>query len=313
MYHFCTIASGNYIPFVETLFASLQEQEVNASLHVLMTDVNFKDPSKEGLFVHALSQVKDDLLIDRIEHQYHANNNYLRWALKPVFLRYLLKEHEAVIYVDNDIFFFHSFHFLFEQLANASILLTPHWFNLRPYPNTENFNTNFQIGLFNAGFIGASRRGIPFLEWWAEACLYRMERNEQEGFYDDQRFLDMSLLVDENAAIVRHLGCNVGSWNMHQNKRVSTNGQAMINGKYPVVFVHFNHETIKHILNGNDAPLVPYLEEYRTFFKKTGYVLEDYISSLQDWSKQAPFQAIVRKTKIRTRFKNWLFQLSQKL
>ena len=301
------------MPFVETLFASLRKQEANVTLHVLVTDDNFRNPLTEGLHIHALSQVKDDLMIDRIMHQYQGNNNHLRWALKPVFIRHLLKNHDAIIYVDNDICFFHPFHFLFEQLKTASILLTPHWFNLHPYPNPENFDTNFQIGLFNAGFIGASRQGISFLEWWAEACLYRMERNEPDGFYDDQRFLDMSLLVDENATIVRHRGCNVGSWNMHQNKRVAINGKLLIDGKYPIVFIHFNHETIKHILNGNDAPLLPYFEEYKTFFKNTGNVLEDYITSISDWNKQTAFQTILRKTKIRTRFKSWLFKLSQKL
>lgn len=313
MYHFCTIASGNYMPFVQTLFASLRRQGANVALHVLVTDGNFQDPGKEGLHIHQFSQIKNDLLIEKVIHQFKGNNNHLRWALKPVFLRYLLKDYETLIYVDNDICFFHPFQFLFEQLSDASILVTPHWFNMRPYPVPENFDTNFQIGLFNAGFIGASRQGMAFLEWWAEACLYRMERAEPEGFYDDQRFLDMCLLVDENAAIVRHPGCNIGSWNMHQNKRMKVDNKVLINGVFPVVFVHFNHETIRHILNGNDALLEPYLEEYKTYFAKTGFVLGDYITSLPDWSKQTAFQVIQRKTKIRTRIKSWLFQLSQKL
>jgi hypothetical protein len=313
MYHFCTIASGNFLPFVHTLFASLQKQEANTTLHVLVTDDDYQKPTADRLHFYSLKQLAQSTVIERILHQYANNNNHLRWALKPAFLHFLLQENEAVIYVDNDIAFFSSYQFLFKMLERNSVVLTPHWFCKHPYPQPENFTTNFQIGLFNAGFVGASKKGIDFLAWWAEACLYRMQRAEDEGYYDDQRYLDMALLVDENVGIVRHLGCNIGSWNMHQNQRTEINGQVLINGTFPIVFIHFNHETVKHILNGNDHLLRPYYKEYEAMFARTGHTLSQYIPLVPEWKQQTLRQALLRKTKIRTRIKGWLFRLSQKL
>lgn len=313
MNHFCTIASGDYLPFVETLFLSLKRQTKDVSLHALITDDNFKNPEIEGLSIYSLYDLSGQDFVAEIIHKYKSNNNYVRWALKPVFLHYLVQKHETIVYVDNDICFFAPFEFLFQQLSSHSILLTPHWFSQKPFPHPENFETNFQIGLFNAGFLGASQHGSGFLKWWAEVCLYKMERNEKEGFYDDQRFLDMSWLVDEGTGIVRHRGCNVGSWNMHQNKRKKVGNEVRINGEFPVVFIHFNHETIKHILNGNDGQLQPYFDEYGQLFSSTGHRLENFIPLLEDWKPQSFTGLIFRKAKLRTRLKRLLFYLSEKL
>lgn len=310
--HFCTIASGNYLPLVKALWTSLQRQMPGVVLHALVTDGE-RLPGEEGLYQYGLADLQNVKFLDKIVHQYNAKNDYLRWALKPVFLCHLLQKHERVVYVDNDITFFAPAGFLFEQLKECSLLLTPHWFSQKPYPQPENFSTAFQIGLFNAGFIGASQAGITFLQWWAEACLYRMERAEGDGFYDDQRYLDMAPLLDPKTCIVRHLGCNVGSWNLHQNKRVNVGGEVKINGQFPIVFVHFNHETIKHITNGNDGLLRPYLAAYEKDVAATGHRLEHFVRSLPDWKQTTPLQNFVRRTRIRTRIKSWLFRLSQKL
>ena len=140
-----------------------------------------------------------------------------------------------------------------------------------------------------------------------------MERNDKEGLFDDQRYLDLVPIIDENARLLRHRGCNLGSWNMHQNKRSLVNNEVMINGTYPVVFVHFNHDTIWHILNGNDHLLQPYFEEYEKTFATTGNDLQTYIKSLKDWKDLDIVHKLKHKTLIRTRLKNWLFRLSQKL
>lgn len=313
MYHFCTIGSGNYLPFIETLYHSLQEQEEDVVLHALVTDGTLPVVSHDKLRFYSIDQLMEEEYVREIVDKYSYRNDYMRWALKPVLLLYLNKKFGKVIYVDNDIYFFKKFDFLFDELNKHSILLTPHWCSFLPLPNEENFKTNFQIGLFNAGFVGASDNSSEILSWWTKACLYKMERNDKEGLFDDQRYLDLVPVIDENTGIVRHRGCNLGSWNMHQNKRALVNNEVLINGTYPVVFVHFNHDTIWHILNGNDKLLQPYFAKYENSFARTGNDLKSYIKTLVDWKNMDFVHKLKHKTLIRTRLKNWLFRLSQKL
>ena len=313
MYHFCTIGSGNYLPFIETLFHSLRRQDENVVLHALLTDGTMPPAKNENLRFYSIDQLLEEPYVREIVDKYGYRNDYMRWALKPVLLLYIYKKYGKVIYVDNDIYFFKKFDFLFTELDRCSVILTPHWCSFLPLPNEENFKTNFQIGLFNAGFVGASEQSADILTWWTKACLYKMERNDKEGLFDDQRYLDLVPIIDENACILRHRGCNLGSWNMHQNKRTLVNNEVMINGTYPVVFVHFNHDTIWHILNGNDHLLQPYFAEYEKSFATTGNDLQTYIKSLKDWKDLDIVHKLKHKTLIRTRLKNWLFRLSQKL
>ncbi len=262
------------------------------------------------LYFYTIASLSDSKSTAIIRQYLHENDN-LRWALKPVFLLHLLKHLEEIIYVDNDICFFQPYDFLFNQLKQHSILLTPHWGNYVPLPHEESFKTNYQIGLFNAGFIGATRKGNLFLNWWADACAYKMSKNWSEGFFVDQRYLDMTLIIDENAGIVRHLGCNVGSWNMHQNKRVNKNGEVLIGGLYPVIFIHFNNETIRHILNRNDALLHSFFLQYQKELMLIGTDVIAFKSIIK--TENNLLVLAKRKLKLRTRVKFFLYKLAHKL
>lgn len=281
-----------------------------AILHVLVTDNTLRE-NTGSLRFYNLSSLKDDTAAGII-NKYGHQNDYLRWALKPAFLSHLLNNHSPVIYLDNDIYFFQPYQFLFEQLHHHSMLLTPHWGNFDPLQHEESFKTNYRIGLFNAGFIGVTERAKPTLLWWAELCMYNMSGATEDGFFVDQRYLDMSLIVDEHVGIVRHPGCNVGSWNMHQNKRTTKEGTVLINDVYPVVFIHFNGETVKHIANGNDQLLQPFYEEYIEALQLCGADLHHHKEKVR-LEKNSPFVTVKRKLKLRTTVKNLLFKMARKL
>lgn len=312
MYHFCTIASANYLPFVDTLCGSLIQQHPDTTLHVLVTETSVPQ-NGPNIRYYSLADIESAPYTQQVMDRYIYNNDYLRWSLKPVFLLFLTRSYPLVIYVDNDIHFFGSFDFLFKQLEAHSLLLTPHWCSYYPLPEEENFKTNYQIGLYNAGFVGASAKAEDILLWWVQVCLHEMKKDDKEGLFDDQRYLDMAPIIDENVGIVRHTGCNLGSWNMHQNKRLKKGDQVLINGTYPIVFIHFNHDTVWHITNGNDDLLRPYFDRYEKDFSKTGYELVAYIKGLSDWKERSMISKIRHKTILRTRLKRWLFRLSRKL
>jgi len=312
MFHFCTIASPSYLPFAAVLLSSLKKQQQQVSLHVLVTDDVDSSKMQPGMELYPLSTLSNDPSVQIIIKKYGTENDKLRWALKPFFLKALLQKTDTVIYLDNDIYFFNDFSFLFTDLNQHSISLTPHWCSFDPFQYPENFKMSFQLGIFNAGFIGASLKGKAFLNWWASACSFAMERNMEDGFFVDQRYLDMSMIVDENVSIVRHKGCNVASWNMHQNKRIKKEKEILINGHFPIVFIHFNNATIEHIENGNDNLLSPYYETFKNEFTALGYDLSAIKTQIRDTPKNVIVTA-KRKMKVRTRLKQLIYSVYQKL
>ncbi len=306
-----TIISPDFLPFASCLYHAIQKHDPGTELHVLVTgELTIKESP-----VHFYQPGELDVIFAKdLAKKYEGFNDNLRWSLKPVFLLHLLNKYERVIYLDADIHPFSSFSFLFDKLKNHSFLLTPHYACTDPFQNEEKFRMNFLAGLYNAGFVGVNKEAAFSLEWWAKACLYRTEINMSDGFFVDQRYLDMIPVIDPKAGIVHHQGCNIGSWNMESFRRIQQpDGSVLINNQYPVVFIHFNHETIKHILNGDDGALKPYLLAYEKGFAATGQELKDFISRYDDWEKTSFFIKLKRSASIRTHIKKFFFNLAKKL
>src|SRR5205085_1859526 len=144
----------------------------------------------------------------------------------------------------------------------------------------ESFFSLFTSGFFSAGFIGANRNGLDALKWWANACHFMMGEHIAHGIRADQKYLDIFPLKFETTKIIRHRGCNIGAWNYEECKRESVNGVVMINGQFPVIFIHFDDMMVKGILKGYDKLLLPHLEAYQRKFEENGYKLGDFIRSV---------------------------------
>src|SRR5690606_12313655 len=127
-------------------------------------------------------------------------------------------------------------------------------------------------------------------------------------------YLDMIPVIDENAYIIHHPGCNVGSWSLESYPRVKQADQSvLIANHFPIIFIHFNHETIRHILNGNDGNLLPYYQEYEKNFSAMGHELNDFIQPLAEWKSRGMISTLKQRSSLRTRLKSFLYQLAKKI
>ncbi|WP_372757290.1 hypothetical protein [Mariniflexile sp.] len=268
----CTLITKNYGHYALVLHDSLIKQQ--ESIHFCVFVSNGKLPhsvevqllSRKHVTIYYEASFKNELSILLKEKYFTSYHDAYRWGMKSQLLIKLLNHgYERAIYVDSDIYFYNDYRFLFEELKKFSILLSPHWRSSYPNLDMENFKLNFLDGIYNGGFIGASQGGQAALTYWTELCLFNCEVNRSEGFYVDQRYLDIFPTRFEDVGHITHKGCNVANWNLIDCKRVlQPDGNVLINNTEPIVFLHITNSMLKGVyLWKNDVLLQPYIEQYR--------------------------------------------------
>jgi len=269
MYHFCTITTADHLFKTLSLYDSVRAMGHDSYMHVLCIDVMPSVVPMDCIRFYSISDLPSLPAGDSIISQYSGSKDKLRWSLKPIFLRYLLENKAGrVIYLDNDIYFHDDYRFLFDLMDRYDFLLTPHYYPYSPDRDQNWLEANFKVGLYNAGFIGVSGTAVPYLEWWAKCCAYRCEKNPLRGIFDDQKYLDLIPVINENAHVIRHKGCNVAEWNRSVIDRSEKNGKVVMDGIYPLIFIHYTGTTTRAIREGREPLLVRYFNTYFENLKK---------------------------------------------
>lgn len=274
----CTISTTSHLAKTKVLYDSVRAFFPDIFFNVLITDNVFeeeKNDSKTNLKYYRLNDISvNNNLAKSIISKYGGSRDKLRWSLKPVFMNLLLNEgFEKVIYVDNDIYFVNHFDFLFDELNNNNILLSPHWRPDNPFEEPLWFETNFRDGIYNAGFFGANKYAVKSLEWWANACLYKCEKNYRHGLFDDQKYLDMMPVIEPKTRVIHHLGCNIAYWNIKKAIRYNEENELKLPDGNKPVYIHFADCTIAAILSDEDPLLLPILNEYILKLNEKGFNL----------------------------------------
>jgi hypothetical protein len=253
---FCTISTHSHLFKSLTLLESVRGVS-KADLFCLITDSN-KLERQENFKCHYLEDLE---FWASVEQQKKYNDDSLRWSLKPVYLKFLLEEgYHSVIYCDNDIYFYDSPQFLFEKLKEKSFLLTPHFYPTNPQKDQNWLEANFRVGLYNAGFIGVSKRGVEILDWWTKCCLYNVKKAYWRGLYDDQKYLDLVPVIFDGVEVVKHRGCNFAGWNYDEVLIGKKDNQLFINNDQ-LVFIHFAQLSMERFSN-TESQVYPYYQKY---------------------------------------------------
>ncbi len=284
---FCTIITANFIHYALSLYESLSRWGKIESFYILIADqhsfnhVEIHFPSIK--FLHP-EEVCNDEIGKEIQEKYQTSNmDCFRWSMKSILIKYLLERgYEQVFFLDPDLYFYNSFDFLLQELEGNSVLLSPHWRASDPYEDPSNFRILQTNGLFNAGFIGVSKAGIPAMEWWAKVCGYKCTKDLEKGFFDDQGYLNLMPVYFEGVKILRHQGCNVANWNQVECKRtLNSEGKVLINNQWEVVFVHFTRSTVNGILSGQDHLLSDHLAQQQASLEKFSFWIPEECKILE--------------------------------
>jgi hypothetical protein len=163
------------------------------------------------------------------------------WTATPALPLYVLgtrPDVDEVTYLDADLLFFRDPEPLFEEMGDASVLITPH----RYAPEFRNQEIN---GIYNVQFLVFRRdeRGMEILRWWHDRCIewcyYRLE----DGKLGDQKYLDDWPERFEGVHVLEHKGGGLAPWNVTQYA-VAAEGSGVRVDDDPLVFFHYHRVTL---------------------------------------------------------------------
>jgi hypothetical protein len=233
-----TIVATNYLEMARLLGRSFLDAHPGSTFVVLLVDDHPVDVGSDGIEVVRLADLDlDDDQIDLMRTIYDVME--LSTAVKPAFLRLLLRADDLACYIDPDIYVYRAFDELVEPARTVGIVLTPHV--LVPIPRdglAPSERMIMQAGIFNLGFIAVGLPGVGFLDWWQERLVVDAVNDVASNLFTDQRWIDwVPALFDHE--VCRDPGMNIAWWNIHERRLERVDGGVLANGR-PVRFVHYS-------------------------------------------------------------------------
>jgi hypothetical protein len=256
-----TIASQNYISYARTLLESVAIQQPECDRFMLLVDE--LDGSFDLNYENFAVVLAKDIGIEGFyDMAFKYNIMEMNTAVKPFFMSSLLqKGYDKVVYFDPDIMLFDKIKFILDELDRYSMVLTPHI--TYPIDSADKHMPGeidyLKTGTYNLGFIAVSNteEAGRFLAWWSERCKHECYSDMEAGLFVDQKWINLAPGLFDSIKILRHLGCNMAYWNLHE--RYLKNG--MVNGTYPLIFYHFS---------GIDPDKEEQLSKYQDRYTLTG-------------------------------------------
>lgn len=262
-----TISSKNYIHYASTLLSSVSNVNRDVDLYLILVD------SKENISFEIMDinviWVEDLGISDFEKMSFKYNLLELNTNIKPTVFKKLLDTYNKVIYLDPDIYVYSSLSFIFNELDNKDILVTPHM--LQPQykhhhdkPEIMSEVENLKTGAYNLGFfaLNNSSESLRFLEWWENCCRCCAFDEHEGGVFVDQKWISLVTCYFNNVGILRHNGLNVAYWNIHERIFTENDNKIFVNND-PLIFFHFSghsyvdgekNKLSKHLLSYDVQP-----------------------------------------------------------
>ena len=202
------------------------------------------------------------------------------WCLSSYFTWYVLDLDDTydVLYIDPDIYFYHDWNVIFEEIGSKSIGIVRHRI---PY--------SAAVGEFNVGIVYFKKdlSGYSCSTFWKD-CLLDIENKyyNTHGMCGDQKYLELfaPLSGDDNVCIIDKKVGHLAPWNLAYH-RYTDNSLIWEQNVQPLVYYHYsdfkaNYEEDyyeigpRHGFTRDTTPQMPHLiqracSEYFESLKKT--------------------------------------------
>jgi hypothetical protein len=240
---YCTVLASNYLPKALALAESLDRHHPGSTLHVLLIDVADDAARPDLAGVRVLST--EVLGLDKREVLHLATSYNLvefATAVKPLFFRALLADHEQVAYLDPDTYVVAPMTELPVDLeaTEGGILLTPHFLEPVAADGFLSEGHLLTVGFYNLGFCAVDRRALRFLDWWWNHLRTECIWDPLSGLFVDQKWLDIGAPLFR-AGTWRHAGYNVSVANLHERPiDLGSDGYVITSTGDPLRLFHFH-------------------------------------------------------------------------
>ena len=243
-----TICSNNYLAQAKVLGDSIRTTNPDYEFYICLVDQYSPVIDYEKEIGHKIILTENIGIPDFDDLWKKFSIIEFNTCVKPFFFEYFTSKYddlEFLYYLDPDTFVFDSFKLIEKEFGQENnILLTPHI--LTPieldgkYPDEPIF---LNYGLYNLGFLGLKNPVVSLIliHWWKERT-YKFGYNRTcEGLFVDQLWFNLVPILFEKVKISKHLGLNMGPWNLHERILSKSSVNYMVNNKYPLIFYHFSN------------------------------------------------------------------------
>jgi len=257
--NFCTLTDKNYLLKGLTMRKSLMNTiKKDFILHWLCLDEETHQKltklNLNNVIFYKLSELENnDIKLRKAKNnppsKYGNQYENYCWTLTPYFINYILtnkiKVNEKLMYIDADIYFYHTPEIIFNIVSTKSVGIHSHRFS-------GNFNINIESGWFNVGVMIFTNDGlgVEISTKWKNWLL-----NTENIYYNkygscgDQKYLELFIElwdVDKVCIFDNDVRCgHLAPWNcgnVNHTKKHEINHKGVIQ---PVIFFHFSHFVFK--------------------------------------------------------------------
>jgi hypothetical protein len=239
-HEYCTLFDSNYLFKAVAMLRSLLRHPTSSHLTAFCFDKVAKEtidqldlPDVSTVSLPQLEAYDRDLL--SVKHD--RNPTEYCWTATPSLLLHMFENRpdlNEVTYLDADLLFFADPQPLFDEMGDASILITPHRF-------AEEYKWMAKFGIYNVQFVTFRRNesAMTCLRWWRERCLEWCYRRVENGRFGDQKYLDDWTERFQGVHVLRHRGGGLAPWNITQYRVHELGGRVMVD-EDPLIFFHYH-------------------------------------------------------------------------
>jgi len=166
------------------------------------------------------------------------------WTCTPATILHIFDHFDVsnCTYIDADLYFYSSPQVLFDEMGDASVLITEHRY-------TPKYDRTAIAGKYCVQFMTFKKdeRGLKVLNWWMDACLEWCYDRYEDGKFGDQKYLDTWTKQFEGVHVLQHLGGGMAPWNIQQYAFVKKQATDLVfkehttNNTFNAVFYHFHY------------------------------------------------------------------------
>lgn len=258
MMNFCTLFNSYYLQRGIATYLSLERVADDFHLYVMAFDRECFDTLRQAGFRHMTVELLDDFETpDLLEVKPGRNMAEYCWTCSAAVTWHFITKYRlpSITYLDADLYFIHTPRILFDEIGDASIGLSEHWFGYK----------NERAGRFCVQFVYFRNddEGMSALGYWRDSCIKWCFARYEDGKFGDQTYIEDISRNFKNVHIIGHRGCGLAPWNDNTYTYPDAETLAYGGKEYPVIFFHFHgirflDENGRLVMTSGDGGIRPY-------------------------------------------------------